>query len=472
MNKESLNHPYYKKGFYWLLPDTSLYSAFDLSRLKIINSIHILFFFFGIFMVYADIYLIPENEIPSFLPIATVVVLQYIFKKFGNLFLSSNLTCFCLFLTVSPSIASSGGLYSDNLVWLIILPVLAFFLTDRTSGLLWLGILLLTLFYFYILEIDTTESYRNQTLQYGPSYFFLSWAFLFLLVSLIAFLFSKGKDQLIESLFESQSKLLAQQEKIIQQAEDAKKSEEKMKKLNEKLEHFAYAISHDLKEPLRSIKMYTSLIEKSLEHNLSETDREYMNYVQSGTDRMHNLLVDLLEYSKIDDRKSARRKVALDDVILIVKNQLNATIIENKAQVEVTNNLRGIMGNYSLISMLFQNLINNAIKFKNPNQKPHIKIFSEMNSNEDLIIHVQDNGIGIPDEYQHKIFDIFTKIHATSKYEGSGIGLSTCKKIIEGMGGKIWLDSKKGIGTTFHLLFPKESVLQLQAAEEKQTAVA
>ncbi len=423
-------------------------------------------------MVYADIYLIPENEIPSFLPIATVVVLQYIFKKFGNLFLSSNLTCFCLFLTVSPSIASSGGLYSDNLVWLIILPVLAFFLTDRTSGLLWLGILLLTLFYFYILEIDTTESYRNQTLQYGPSYFFLSWAFLFLLVSLIAFLFSKGKDQLIESLFESQSKLLAQQEKIIQQAEDAKKSEEKMKKLNEKLEHFAYAISHDLKEPLRSIKMYTSLIEKSLEHNLSETDREYMNYVQSGTDRMHNLLVDLLEYSKIDDRKSARRKVALDDVILIVKNQLNATIIENKAQVEVTNNLRGIMGNYSLISMLFQNLINNAIKFKNPNQKPHIKIFSEMNSNEDLIIHVQDNGIGIPDEYQHKIFDIFTKIHATSKYEGSGIGLSTCKKIIEGMGGKIWLDSKKGIGTTFHLLFPKESVLQLQAAEEKQTAVA
>ncbi|MFT7451291.1 MAG: signal transduction histidine kinase, partial [Patescibacteria group bacterium] len=462
MNKELVNHLYITKGFYWLLPDTSLYSAFDLSRLKIINSIHILFFFFALFMVYADFYLIPDNEVPTFLPIAAVVTLQYVFKRFGNLLLSSNLTCFFLFLTVAPSIASSGGLYSDNLVWLIMVPVLAFFLTDRTSGLLWLGVLLSTLFYFYTLEVNATESFRNLTLQYTPSYFLLSWAFLFLLVSLIAFLFSKGKDQLIQTLFKSQSKLLEQQEKIIQQAEDAKENEQKVKKLNQKLEQFAYTISHDLKEPLRSIKMYTSLLEKNLDHCLSETDREYMGCVQNGTDRMHNLLVDLLEYSKIDDEESVRRKVILDDVILIVKNQLNATIIESNAQLEVTNNLQGIMANHSLISMLFQNLINNAIKFRKPGQNPHIKISSEIDSNENLIIHIQDNGIGIPEEFQHKIFDIFTKFHTTSKFEGSGIGLSTCKKVIEGMNGKIWLNSKKGVGTTFHLLFPKESVLKVQ----------
>lgn len=471
MNKEFVKRPYFKRGFYWLLPDTSLYSSFDISRLKIINSIHILFFLFGVFMIYADSCLITQNEIPGFLPLAAVVSLQYIFKKFGSLLLSSNLTCLILFLTVAPSIASSGGLYSDNLVWLIILPVLAFFLTDRISGLFWLGILLSTLFYFYFLEINATESFRNMTLQYGPFYFLISWSLLFLLTSLIAFLFSRGKDKLIQSLIDSKSKLIAQQEQIIQQAEQAKENEQKMKKLNEKLEHFAYAISHDLKEPLRSIKMYTSFLEKSLNKSLTETDREYMGYVQNGTDQMHNLLVDLLEYSKIGDKESVKRKVLLNDVILIVKNQLNASIKESNAKVEVTNNLQGIMGNYSLTSMLFQNLINNAIKFRKPDQQPHIKISAEMDSDENLIILVQDNGIGIPEKSQDKIFDIFTKIHSSSQFAGSGIGLSTCKKIIEGMNGKIWLNSKTGVGTTFHLLFPKECVLDLQTTEA-QVAVA
>ena len=174
-----------------------------------------------------------------------------------------------------------------------------------------------------------------------------------------------------------------------------------------------------------------------------------------GVDRMNNLLDGLLKYATVGRGEQLLKPVNLNDSLIICQSNLRLLIAENQAEI-ISDELPTINGIPSLISQLFQNLISNALKFQKEDNTPKIIITSEEKEDE-YIISIKDNGIGIKPEYKDRIFVIFQRLHARTEYEGTGIGLALCYKIMQRMGGKIWVESELGEGATFYFNFPKES---------------
>lgn len=223
-----------------------------------------------------------------------------------------------------------------------------------------------------------------------------------------------------------------------------------MERKNREIQQFAYAASHDLQEPLRSISNFSTLLSKKLENNPDKEINQYMNLVSGGANRMSNLIFDLLEYSRVgkDMSKSLTDCNKLVDEIL---TDLSAIIEESGAEIN-TKNLP-VINCYDLKSV-FQNLILNAIKFKKKDTAPIVDI-SATDTGKEFLFTIKDNGIGIEKEYFERIFIIFQRLHLRTEYAGTGIGLSLTRKIIEIHGGKIWVESKFGKGSTFYFTIPK-----------------
>ncbi len=223
----------------------------------------------------------------------------------------------------------------------------------------------------------------------------------------------------------------------------------KLKISNEELEAFAYVASHDLKEPLRMISSYVKLLEKRYSDKLDSNARDFINYAVSGAERMNRLIDDLLSYSRVDrmggEFATFNIKSAVDEAV----HYLHYKIKDSGALVEVEGELPEINADYVQMVQLFQNLIDNAIKYKG-NDTPRIKIKSEKTADGMVKVSVRDNGIGIPHQYSEKIFVIFQQLHSKDKYPGTGIGLALCKKIVERHGGKIWVESEEGRGSVFY----------------------
>lgn len=218
---------------------------------------------------------------------------------------------------------------------------------------------------------------------------------------------------------------------------------------NAELEQFAYVASHDLRQPLRTVCSYLSLLEKSLADRLNDKERMFLDYASQGAKRMSHLISDLLEYSRIgrDERPKVRLELAalVDDAI----DDLSAAIAESHGNVVVTGNLPCVIGNSAELARLFQNLIGNAIKYRDPARPPLVEI-SAVEQGRFCTIAIQDNGIGIAPEHFERIFGVFQRLHGASEYEGTGIGLAVCRKIVEHHGGKISIDSQISKGSTFY----------------------
>jgi signal transduction histidine kinase len=225
-----------------------------------------------------------------------------------------------------------------------------------------------------------------------------------------------------------------------------------LKNTNQELEQFTYISSHDLQEPLRMISSYTQMLAKKYEGRLDPGDEKYMGYILDGAHRMHALIKDLLSYTRIDGDKVDPTPVSIDEVIKTQLMNLKLKIDEKKAIIKF-HSLPKVPGNAAQLSLLFQNLIGNALKFSNPQKPPEITITAEK-QNDQWRFKVRDNGIGIPTQYQKQIFEIFKRLHSKEAYEGTGIGLTTCKKIVERHGGKIWVESEVGKGSTFYFTLP------------------
>lgn len=223
-----------------------------------------------------------------------------------------------------------------------------------------------------------------------------------------------------------------------------------LERKNKEIEQFAYAASHDLQEPLRTILNFSKLLTEKLENYPDEEINEYMSRIHGGAKRMSNLIFDLLEYSRIgkDLSMSTTDCNKLLHEILI---DLTAIIHESSAEIHV--NKLPVITSYDLKSV-FQNLILNAIKFKKKGISPVINI-SSSDTGKEFLFTVKDNGIGIEKEYYDRIFIIFQRLHTRFEYTGTGIGLSQCKRIIELHGGKIWVESEFGNGSTFYFTIPK-----------------
>jgi light-regulated signal transduction histidine kinase (bacteriophytochrome) len=233
--------------------------------------------------------------------------------------------------------------------------------------------------------------------------------------------------------------------------EELKKLSEELARSNADLRQFAYAASHDLQEPLRVIIGFVNLLTKRYKGKLDEKATELIEYVVEGTERMQALIKDLLEYSQVGTRgkisKPTDCPLAIDKAVF----NLQAAIEESGAIVTY-DDLPPVMANSSQLTRLFQNLIGNAIKFRGK-EAPKVHISAERKEDEWIFL-IRDNGIGIDPKDAERIFTVFQRLHTREEYPGTGIGLAICKRIVERYGGRIWVESELGKGSTFYFKIP------------------
>ncbi len=263
----------------------------------------------------------------------------------------------------------------------------------------------------------------------------------------------KEREQEIRNL-EEQNKLQAE---LLMKSKQIEEQNEKLQQINQELKRFAYVVSHDFKEPLRMINAYTGLLKRELEDVLDDYTVDFMNFITDGAKRMQGLIDSLLQYSAIDKKQFEVQEVELNDVLFEVEMNLKVKIEETSTRLNV-DNLPIIRSHHHLMLQLFQNLISNSIKFRKKDITPIINISTDI-QREGQVITVSDNGIGIDKDNVSRVFEMFYRPHKRTDYEGTGIGLAICHKVMQTQNGKIWVDSELGKGTTFYLFFPNEVIL-------------
>ena len=223
------------------------------------------------------------------------------------------------------------------------------------------------------------------------------------------------------------------------------------KEKNQDLERFTYIASHDLKTPLRTIVSFLGLMERDFQKGDTRNFQEHLNFVRSGAKQMYFLISDILEYSKVNNSEQKRSEVDLNTIITKVTHNLTDSI-QTKNAIIKAQELPTIFCNETQLLIAFQNIIENGIKY-NQSEFPTVEVSAQLKQ-QSVIISFEDNGIGIEPQYADHIFEMFKRLHTVQEYQGTGIGLAICKKIIEDFGGKIWIESKIGIGTTFFMELP------------------
>ncbi|WP_373519993.1 ATP-binding protein [Aquiflexum sp.] len=250
------------------------------------------------------------------------------------------------------------------------------------------------------------------------------------------------------------SEIKANEKALFKMSEELLKRARELEFSNSELEQFAYVASHDLQEPLRMITGFLNLIERKYDPLLDEKGKQYIRFSVEGAERMKLIILDLLEYSRAD-HIGQKETVDLNEVLDEIKLLEKKLIQDRKAEI-IYHHLPKVMTSRSPMRQLFQNIIDNSLKYSIPEVPPVIEIKAE-----DLGVFwkfsIQDNGIGISKEHHEKVFQVFHRLHSKDKYNGTGIGMAICKKIVEKHGGEIWIDSEENMGTTIFFTLKKES---------------
>ncbi len=234
---------------------------------------------------------------------------------------------------------------------------------------------------------------------------------------------------------------------------EIKETVKELKRSNEELERFAYVASHDLKEPLRMVSAYIQLLEKRYGEKLEKDAGEYIKFAVDGARRMGRLLDDLLDYSRVNRKGMEFEKCDSKEIVESIVLMLKFKIQDSGGKVEIKGDLSGVYADSTQVRSVFQNLIENSIKFAGK-QPPEIIISAQRQGNM-VKFRVSDNGRGINPKYNEKIFEIFQRLHGHDKYEGTGIGLAICKKIVQRHGGDIWAGpGGEGKGANFYFTLP------------------
>lgn len=308
----------------------------------------------------------------------------------------------------------------------------------------------------------------------------------------------RAKVAVFVELYKKTNALIIQEQKLIAinksleaEVNERKLSEEKVNALNHQLlqsidrleaankdlDRFAFMASHDLQEPLRKIRMFSDLLYSKCEEFFNEEAKSFVTRIQNSAERMQALIKDILMFSKISVEKNSFEITDLNVLINEVISEMEPAIKEKNAHITVEH-LPSLNVYPRLIRPLFQNLLGNAIKYSKKDIKPQIRIFSELNQGVKINgeeaapainyyrIFVQDNGIGFEQKFSEQIFEMFQRLHTSSEFEGTGIGLALCKKIVEEHGGFISAISKPGDGSTFIVSLP------INAPQQSATAVS
>ncbi len=227
-----------------------------------------------------------------------------------------------------------------------------------------------------------------------------------------------------------------------------------LKRSNEDLERFAAIVAHDVRSPLSTIYGFAGLLDEELGPEKSPAIHKNLEVITSNAQRLMILVERLLEYSTIGSAPRAFEAVHLNEVVAATLTSLKALIEETKTVV-LSEGLPTVTGDPVLCGQLFQNLISNSVKFRKPNTTVHIKIELVKENARDWLFCVRDNGIGFDSAMTEKIFEPFKKLHSKEEYSGNGLGLATCRRVVEIHGGKIWAESEPGNGSTFYFTFSK-----------------
>jgi light-regulated signal transduction histidine kinase (bacteriophytochrome) len=307
----------------------------------------------------------------------------------------------------------------------------------------------------------------------NPPSFFLSYDFefkirfisSFFLVFAFSYLFEysrerhredlqKANDELEKRVDERTSALQKAIQSLQKEISERRRIEEALKERTEELarsnrdlEQFAYVASHDLQEPLRMVTNYVQLLARRYKGKLDSDADDFIHFAVDGAIRMWKLINDLLTYSRVGTQNKGLKSTDCETVLKHSLDNLKIAVEENEAVI-THDALPTVMGDHLQLGQLFQNLIGNAIKFRGE-ESPRIHISASRNGN-GWTFSVRDNGIGIAPEYVERIFVIFQRLHNREDYPGTGIGLAICKRIVERHGGRIWVESKVGKGTTFY----------------------
>jgi signal transduction histidine kinase len=293
----------------------------------------------------------------------------------------------------------------------------------------------------------------------------------------------RAKVAVLVDLYRKNRRLVAQEQtlkainrSLENEINDRKASEEKVKELNRQLlgnisllesanrdlDRFAFMASHDLQEPLRKIRTFSDLLFVKYQDQLDGSAVGYINRIQSAALRMQTLISDILAFSRINNEKDSFVNYNLNVILREVLDELDSTVQEKKATISIQQELPTIDVNPGLIRPLFFNLLSNALKYSKKEEAPVISIRTEISSSSSTAkdvtsycrIYVQDNGIGFDQVYAEQIFDMFRRLHVHSEFEGTGIGLTLCKKIVEKHNGYISVQSAVNKGTTFLISLP------------------
>jgi PAS domain S-box-containing protein len=239
---------------------------------------------------------------------------------------------------------------------------------------------------------------------------------------------------------------------VLRDVTDRVRAEQELARSNAELEQFAYVASHDLQEPLRMVASYTQLLARRYGEQLDDDAREFIGFAVDGVTRMQALINDLLAFSRVGTRGARPEPTQADTVLDRVLANLSHAVEESQALV-TREPLPTVTVDATQLGQVFQNLIGNALKFRNPGEPPRVHVSARRGMHE-WVFSVADNGIGIAPEFAERIFVLFQRLHSRAEYPGTGIGLAICKKIVERHGGRIWPDSAPGQGTTFHFSIP------------------
>lgn len=339
------------------------------------------------------------------------------------------------------NINKTGCIFSYNHKWLFLIILFVIFI-KRKWFYYYMAFIILLQVYYFIISADSRMNPINPDIskaqEFGDNIAF------FLISFALLYLFNLFITDRTERIHKNQELLKRRSEALLQS--------------NQELERFAYIASHDIKTPLRNIISFTSLLEKELGEDKSSKSDEYLNFVKSGSEKLNNLVDDLLSYSKLSNEGLHKPEVIdMNEIVKEIEYQFSDYIQSKNASIIIKSPLPKIKAQRIWVLGLFQNLIENGLKY-NESDSPQV-VISHFHVNDNWIIEFKDNGIGIDRKYHQSIFEMFSRLHADAAFDGTGLGLAFCKKTVEKLGGKIEIESKVGVGSSFRLRLNKDVIL-------------